>query len=148
MAGPIRNIEIYNNVFYVGQGIDLHLFLWTGGREGWPQDAWIRNNIFYVEGVGRNSSAERRSPANDGTHLSQPGFGRSSKVVFERNVLHGNFTDIPPEWRAMFQDPMLVQPGRGQSGFGVPVKNHGGRDFWGNPVPEGRNPSIGAHERR
>ncbi|MBM3744893.1 MAG: right-handed parallel beta-helix repeat-containing protein [Acidobacteria bacterium] len=165
MAGPIRNIEVYNNVFYVGQGIDLHLFLWTGGGEGWPQDAWIRNNIFYVEGVGRNSSAERRSPANDGTHISEAGFGRSGKVVFERNVLHGNFTDIPAEWRAMLQDPMLVQPGRGQGGFdglhgyklraaspcigaGVEVKNHGGRDFWGDPVPQGRNPSIGAHERR
>lgn len=64
----------------------------------------------------------------------------------------------------MLQDPMLVQPGRGQAGFGalegyklraaspcigagVEVKNHGGRDFWGNPVPAGRNPAIGAHER-
>jgi len=30
----------------IGEGIDSHLFLWTGGGEGWPQDAWIRNNIF------------------------------------------------------------------------------------------------------
>jgi len=36
-----------------------------------PQ-AHIANNIFYIAGVGRNSSGEKRKPINDGTHISQP----------------------------------------------------------------------------
>jgi len=29
----------------------------------------------------------------------------------------------------------------------VPVADNGGRDFWGNKVPEGGKPAIGAHEK-
>jgi hypothetical protein len=27
---------------------------------------------------------------------------------------------------------------------GIPVEDSGGRDFWGNAIPEGKKPSIGA----
>lgn len=163
MAGSNENVEIYNNVFYTRKGIDIHLFLWTGGRGGWTRNARIFNNIFYTEGAGRNSSGEKRKPIDDGTFISQPGFGGASNIVFERNILYGNFPDVPKDWKKMVTDPKLMSPGSGGAGLasldgyklqknspaagaGIPAKNNGGRDFWGNPVPEGKNPSIGAHE--
>ncbi len=164
MAGSNKNIRIYNNVFYVGKDIDIDLFLWTSGRGGWTRNVEIFNNIFYVAGTGRNSSAQRRKPVDDGTHVTQPGFGGSASIAFEHNVMYGNFKDIPDEWKRMVSDPMLAAPGTGGRGFdsldgyklregspcigaGKPVENSGGRDLWGNKVPEGKNPSIGAHER-
>ncbi|MEE9370925.1 MAG: hypothetical protein V3W45_05575, partial [Sedimentisphaerales bacterium] len=32
-------------------------------------------------------------------------------------------------------------------GAGLPIKDNGGRDFWGNNVPEGQKPAIGACEK-
>jgi hypothetical protein len=59
---------------------------------------------------------------------------------------------------------MLVDPGNGKLGFdslegyklkdgspcigaGVPIKDNGGRDFWGNKIPEGKNPDVGVHQK-
>ena len=164
MAGSNEDVRIYNNVFYVGPGIDIDLFLWTSGPGGWTRRAHIANNIFYIAGVGRNSSGEKRKPINDGTHISQPGFGGASDILFERNILHGNFEGVPEAWKKMLADPKLVAPGSGKDGFdsaggyklrdgspgigaGTPVPDIGGRDFWGNRLPAGTNPAIGAHER-
>ena len=30
---------------------------------------------------------------------------------------------------------------------GIPIKDNGGRDFWGNPVPQDGRPAIGACEK-
>ena len=159
----INDVRIYNNVFFVGEDIDLHLFMWTPGGSGWATDTEVYNNVFYVKGVGRNSFGTGKKEVDDGTWLNKPGFGGTENVVFERNVLYGNFEDIPGEWRALSSDPELVSPGSGESGFGslggyelkdaspsigggVPVENNGGRDFWGNPLPQSGAPSIGVHE--
>ncbi|PYV09225.1 MAG: hypothetical protein DMG07_23765 [Acidobacteria bacterium] len=140
----------------VGAGIDLSLFLWTGG----PDRVRIANNIFFSAGVGRNSSGVRRN--EDGTHVTEPGFGQATRVVFERNLLFGNFRDLPSDWRKMTSDPMLASPGTGREGLaslagymlrpgspclgaGIPIAGNGGRDFWGNPVA--LPPAIGVHER-
>ncbi len=32
-------------------------------------------------------------------------------------------------------------------GAGLPIKDNGGRDFWGNQVPEGEKPTIGACQK-
>jgi hypothetical protein len=160
ISGPARNIEIYNNAFFTGREIDVHLFLWTGISE----NTRIVNNILYSAGTGRNSAGLRRKPVDDGTHFTEPGFGQAMRVVFERNILFGNFQDIPAAWRKMIADPMLVAPGTGRDGLaslagymlragspcigaGVPLQNSGGRDFWGNPVGTGMNPAIGVHQR-
>ena len=165
MAEGNENIQIYNNVFFIGKGSDVQLFLWTGGRGGGTRNAQIVNNIFYAAGTGRNAAGSKRQPVDDGTFVTEPGFGGSTGIVFERNWLYGNFQDIPNEWKQMMTDPKMAGPGSGQSGLdslggykllpdspcigaGLPLKNNGGRDFWGNPVTEGRNPSIGAHEAR
>ena len=158
----IHDTRIHNNVFYVGQDVDVHLFLWTPGRSGWATDTYVANNIFFVEGVGRNSYGISKKRPDDGTWISKPGFGGTRNVMFEKNMLYGNFEDVPEEWRALRLDPMLAGPGSGGSGFeslggyrlragspciraGVPAK-FVGRDFWGNPVPPKTPPSIGVHE--
>jgi hypothetical protein len=58
---------------------------------------------------------------------------------------------------------LLVSPGSGGDGLdsvsgyqlragspcigaGVPIPNNGGRDFWGNRVPDAGAPDIGAHQ--
>jgi hypothetical protein len=163
MADGNENIQIYNNVFFIGEGSDVQLFLWTVDGGKGTRNAQIANNIFYAVGTGRNARGVRRRP--DGTFATEPGFGASTEIIFERNVLYGNFQDVPNEWRRMMTDPKLVSPGAGGNGLdslegyklrpdspcigaGLPVKNNGGRDFWGNPAPEEQNPSIGAHERR
>ncbi len=165
-GGPIEQIEIYNNVFYVGPKLDVHLFLWTGGPGNSPRDVAIRNNIFYVDGVGRNSNGlkRRRKPVYDGTYITQPGFGHAARIAFDHNALYGNFRDIPSQWPVMRMDPLLKAPGTGKDGFesvggyqlrdrspcigaGVRIEDNGGRDFWGNPVPPDMNPSIGAYEK-
>ena len=63
----------------------------------------------------------------------------------------------------MITDPKLVDPGKGTAGFeslggyklepgspairaGVRIEENGGRDFWGNRLPTGTEPSIGVHE--
>ena len=165
MADANENIRIYNNVFYTGKHLDVHLFLWTGRGSTWTRNAHIFNNIFYVAGTGRNSSGEKRKPAplDDGHFISKPGFGGSKDIVFEHNMLYGNFVEIPDEWKQMMGDPKLVSPGTGGRGLdsldgyklrkdspcigaGLPVENNGGRDFWGDKVPAGKNPAIGAYE--
>jgi len=166
-AGAPEDIQIYNNVFYVGKDIDVHMFLWTGGGKNWIKYVVIRNNIFYADGVMRNSTAQkrRRKPVYDGAYIASPGFGGATNVVFEKNVLYGNFEHIPAEWKALMQDPMLVGPGSGGEGrdsvngyklrdhspligAGVLIPDNGGRDYWGNRVPARQRPSIGAHEKR
>ena len=104
-------------------------------------------------------TGQKRKPVDDGTFLAEPGFGGSTGIRFENNVLYGNFQDIPEEWKKMIEDPKLVAPGKGVDGYklqpgspltgaGLPVQNNGGRDYWGNKLPEGGKPSIGAHEAR
>jgi hypothetical protein len=160
----INDVKIYNNVFYVGEEIDVHLFLWTPGGSGWATDTEVHNNIFYVEGVGRNSFGTGKKEVDDGVWLSEPGFGGATNTKFDRNVMYGNFVDVPKEWLALQEDPGLVAPGSGDHGVdslsgyqltdrsrcigaGTPVENNGGRDFWGNAVSESGLPSIGAHEK-
>ncbi len=165
MAGSNDNISIYNNVFYIGKDLDVDLFLWTGGKDQWTHDVRILNNIFYIAGVARNRSGERKKLIDDGTFIAQPGFGGARNIVFERNILYGDAQAIPEDWKKLVADPMLSSPGSGGDGFdslagyrlldgspcigaGLPVKDNGGRDFWGAKLPESANPSIGAHEKR
>ena len=165
MAGPIKDIAIYNNVFYIGKRIDIHMFLWAGGRNEWPDNTAVSNNIFYSDGTGRNSEGMHRKQPDDGTYVNRPGIGGSTRITFASNVFFGNFQDVPAEWRVISFDPLLVKPGSGAAGFaslggyqlrdgsrcigaGIPIANNGGRDFWGNKVPEGRKPSIDAQEKQ
>ena len=161
ISGPVTGVEIYNNVFFVGKEFLVDLFLLTDW-DGWPQDIKVRNNIFYVEGQGRYSYGVSRN--SDGSYNAEPGFGRSKNNLFERNVFFGKHETPPDDPKALTTDPMLVAPGGGKFGFdslqgyklkdgspcigaGIPVERNGGRDFWGNKVPEGARPDIGAEQK-
>ncbi len=165
VAGRTRDVQIYNNLFYIGEDIDAYLFLWTIEGSIWPSSVAIQNNIFYSDGMGRNRFGLRRKQgeADDGTFITEPGFGGSNNIVFEANMLKGNFEDIPEAWRAMINDPKLVDPGKGSKSFesvegyklapgspaigaGVPIAENGGQDFWGKELKTGTRPSIGVHE--
>jgi len=164
MAGENENISIYNNVFFTPKDSDVQIFLWSPNGAKWTHDAHIFNNIFYTAGTMSNSIGLKRKRLGDGTFLAESGAGGSRNIVFERNVLYGTFDDsIPGAWRTMVLDPMLESPGSGGngldslegyklkrdsplSGAGIPAKSSPAQDFWGNRIPEGKDPSIGAHE--
>jgi len=161
ISGPVSGIEIYNNVFFVGKEFLVDLFLLTDW-DGWPQGIDVRNNIFYVEGEGRYSHGVSRN--DDGTYNVEPGFAESKDIFFERNVFYGRHENPPRDPKAITANPMLVAPGSGRFGLeslqgyklkdgspcigaGIPVERNGGRDFWGNKVPEGVRPDIGAEQK-
>jgi hypothetical protein len=161
ISGPVSGVEIYNNVFFVGKEFLVDLFLLTNW-DGWPQGAKVCNNIFYVQGKGRYSHGAGRR--RDGTYNVALGFAESKDIVFERNVFYGNHQTRPDDAKAITADPMLVAPGGGKFGFGslegyklrdgspclgagIPIEHNGGRDFWGNEVPEGVSPDIGAYQK-
>jgi len=114
--------------------------------------------------MARNAAALKRKPVDDGTFITQPGVGGATRITFRNNLFFGNFKDVPDGWQALRFDPLLSKPGSGQgldslqgyqlregskgAGAGVPIEANGGRDFWGNPVPAGKKPSVGAHEPR
>ena len=161
ITGPIKNARIYNNVFYVGKGLDVAVFLFTD-YNGWADGLYAANNIIFAEGTARYSHGTGRNW--DGTYRHAPGLGRSTNTTFISNVYYGNHVGPPQDAMALRLDPLLRAPGSGQSGFatlegyklkdnspciraGVPIKDNGGRDFWGNRVEESRNPTLGAQER-
>ncbi|MGE5647809.1 MAG: right-handed parallel beta-helix repeat-containing protein [Acidobacteriota bacterium] len=119
MADGNVDLKIHNNVFYIGRGLDVALFLWTGHGEEWTRNVHIYNNIFYADGTARNATGTGKKPgaADDGTFLEKPGFGGARDIVFEKNILYGNFKDIPEEWRKMMADPGFVAPGTGPKGY-------------------------------
>lgn len=143
-GGGSRRTLIHNNTIYVGSGRDLHLLLFTEWKRGHAQDVFFYNNLFLVDG-----------------RVSYD-WGRSRNVVFESNVFHGRHVDPPEDPRAVTARPPLVAPGSGGDGIdtlggyrfapsgGFPtgrvVEDPGGRDFFGNPLPSDRPPSIGAHQ--
>lgn len=161
ITGPVKDTRIHNNVFFVGRDLDVSLFLFTD-YHGWSDGVYVANNIFYVQGKGRYAYGTGRNW--DGTYSSAPGFGQSTNNRFENNVYYGTHANPPQDPKAITADPVLVEPGSGNSGLaslegyklkagspciraGIPIKDNGGRDFWGNRIPEGRNPAVGAHEK-
>ena len=161
LTGPVKDVWIYNNVCFVGPGLDIPLFLFTDYR-GWADGVHVANNIFYAAGTGRYGQGVSRHW--NGSYESAPGFGEATNIRFEGNVYFGNHVNAPPDSKATRADPLLINPGNGKTGFdsldgyklrdgspcvraGVPVPDNGGRDFWGNKVPQGGKPAIGAHEK-
>jgi hypothetical protein len=161
LTGPVKDVWIYNNVFYVGPGLDVPLFLFTD-YHGWADGVHVANNIFYAAGTFRYGQGV--SKHLDGSYETAPGFGESTNVQFEDNVYFGHHVNPPEDSMALQVDPLLVNPGSGRRSLGslegyklkesspciragVPIAENGGRDFWGNKVREGEKPAIGAHQK-
>lgn len=136
-----HNADIYNNTFYIGEGLNTNVVSLDGVMT-------LKNNIFYNLGTVKN-----------------PNWGRS--FTYDNNLYYG-FDSIPDDPHAIVADPMFVDPGKGGTGVegdsaidtlggyalqegspainaGLDIPNNGGRDYAGNPVGDS-TPDLGAME--
>ena len=154
VAGSAKNSAIYNNTIYVGKAEKVD-FLSYSDWTGWADDTRYYNNIFYAEGEAQFASTISSKP--DGSPITAPGLGASTNNVFDSNVYFG--VTPPDDPHAITANPRLVGPGKVTprshdfSGYrlqanspavnsAMEIKDHGGKDFGGNPVP-----SCGAIDR-
>ena len=144
------NGEIYNNVFYIKEGVKVNRTGMSGGRGN-----TISNNIFYYAGSEPASAV----------------YGNWGDITAEwSNNLYYNFETIPDDEGAITADPLFVDPGTGPSGAqanglahdrsafegymlqpdspaidaGTPINDNGGLDFFGNELD--LMPDIGAYD--
>ena len=143
-GGGAKNTRVYNNTIYLGPKQNLPLLNFTEWDKGNADGTRFENNIFIA--AGRASFA----------------WGKSRNTTFANNVFFGDFSEIPASTGTLTNQPPLIDAGSGGDGFdtlggyklradsppltGVIVPNNGGRDFFGNPVPVDRLPSIGAFQ--
>jgi hypothetical protein len=149
ISGPVRGTKIYNNVIFVpakpDPNIDRTMIKMDNWGGPWPEDTWFANNIFYVEGDTRYD------------------WGGSKNHIFEYNIYYGNHVNGPEDGHAITADPLFVAPTSAAAGFetlkgfmlrsgspairaGLPISNNGGRDLFGNGLPDFLPPGIGVHE--
>lgn len=137
-TNPI-NANIYNNIFYTGNGINARVFNTNSGT------ATFKNNIFY----------------NSGTNSTN---NWGANYTYDSNVYYGNFGTTPNDPNKQTTNPQFINPGSGLIGrdtldgyklqntspainSGVAVPNNGGKDFWGNPLYF-QTPDRGAYEHQ
>ena len=158
VAAPTNNgdflnmtAEIYNNTIYGAPDGDFKMLNLSTSFESLK----ICNNIFYlIEPKGMFDDVYNNISSTNGLTLSN-------------NIYYGNnsvSTLSKYDSYAICKDPLLVNAGSGGNGRntlggyklqenspcvgnGVVIENNGGYDFWGNRIPAGQNPSIGAHQR-
>lgn len=139
------NMQFYNNVFYVGPGINNNLLINNNGNApAGNGQAHFKNNIFYNLGTGTYTA--------------------KSTWTYDSNVFYGNqapTTSTIPDMNMIKTDPAFVNPGSavdintlhgyklrtGSSALnnGALIANHGGKDFWGNAVSTTARPHRGAY---
>ncbi|GKX30785.1 hypothetical protein SH1V18_32650 [Vallitalea longa] len=129
--------HIYNNVFYIGQGLSTTPWRFTGSG-----DIKVSNNIFY--NVGNSKS------------VTWP-----SNVTYSHNNYYG-FNNYPDDSFKNTDDPQFINSGSGGIGIdtldgyklspdsslinsGTPILYSGGKDYWGNELYYDK-PDIGAFE--
>ena len=144
------NGEIYNNVFYIKEGVKVNR---TGMSGGWGNT--ISNNIFYYTGSTPASAV----------------YGNWDDITADwSNNIYYNFATTPDDAYAITADPQFVDPGKGPTGAqasglvhdlsafegyklredspainaGIPIADNGGLDFFGNELD--LIPDIGAYE--
>ena len=135
---------IYNNTVYIREGLHTNITE-TKGPEGDIGEAWFYNNLIINHGSG--------------------GYIRSSGAHFSNNCFYATKTRSgePDDPRKITANPLLQNAGSGKNGIdslsgyrltaGSPCINagktftqNGGRDFFGNSVPQDGATDIGAHE--
>jgi hypothetical protein len=142
----VKDVKVYNNTHYFGKGKGNRIFV-AAGKVRVPTETTFSNNIFYFEDE------------------AEWGFEPDNTCIFKNNLYY-NVT--PKGEKAITADPLFVNPGSGGTnidmrypqrlsgyklkenspaiGAGVPVKENGGSDFWGNSLYSS-DPDIGAHEQ-
>ncbi|MBQ7098218.1 MAG: right-handed parallel beta-helix repeat-containing protein, partial [Oscillospiraceae bacterium] len=144
------NGEIYNNVFYIKEGVKINRTGMSGGVGN-----TVSNNIFYYTGS---------TPAN-------ATYGNWGDITAEWNSnIYYNYETTPDDPNAITADPLFVDPGKGPTGAqesglvhdisafegyklqpgspaidaGTPIADNGGRDFFGNELD--LIPDIGVYD--
>ncbi|MDQ6419885.1 discoidin domain-containing protein [Paenibacillus sp. LHD-117] len=145
-SGTPENTHIYNNTVYIPPNSTTKV-VDTLNWGGWAKNTNYTNNLIVNLGSGGYN------------------FGSSTNNVFDNNLFYGNHpvNVLNMDANKIVADPMLAAPGTGRIGrdtlagyqlletspaigAGKLVADNGGFDFFGNPVPEGANPNIGAYE--
>lgn len=145
----MRRTHVYTNVVYVPDDpeVESNVMVKMDQWDGWAEDTLFANNVFLA----------RRPVTYE--------FGEARDTRYRHNAFAGPHEDMPddPEAVVTSDNPGLAEPGAGKSlcereGYKLTaestlregartVEDHGGRDFWGNPVAEDGPVSIGVHER-
>lgn len=134
-------VQIYNNTFYS----DVPVFS-TRIEGGLAGNGVIANNIFYA-----------KEP------VAMTGWATDLKKSYEyhNNAVY-QYSSLPEDDGIITAEPGLTAPGTAGLGWdsvdgyqlkpdspcidkGIQIENNGGRDYWGNPLSDGK-PDIGAHE--
>jgi len=145
-GGKSTNTLVHNNTIIIGADQNLPMILQTEWEGGICESARFANNLFLVEPGGRATYDFKYGKHN----------------VFESNLFCGSHVGLPAGV-ALSSAPQLaaaVKPALGLGSLqgcrpadartfprGILIKDNGGRDFFGNPVPTDRPPAIGAGER-
>ncbi len=142
-ARHLGSATFYNNVFYIGPNVNPDI-IWQSSN--YTQNTNFYNNIIYNLSSGASYK-----------------FSPTSKNTFEYNVFYGKHpSNEPKDPFKLTSDPQFVNPGSGKNGIntlggyalkktspainsGKVIKNHGGRDFFGNPLYNGK-PDRGIFE--
>lgn len=142
LASNTHNADVYNNTFYIGEGLDTEVVEDVGGV------ATLKNNIFYNLGTSTTTT-----------------WGRN--FSYENNLYY-DYDSTPEDSRKIIADPMFTDPGTGGTGVlgdsaidtlggyrlqedspaidaGLEIENNGGRDYFGTPLADGKT-DIGAAE--
>lgn len=143
----LTDLKIYNNTHYFDGTINPEILV----RDRTPIETTFNNNIFFANGTGTLGGN-----ANNGVN-----------VTYDTNVYH-NITPPTSEVNGLTQDPLFFSPGAEPyevdmqfgrdvlAGYmlsenspyrdsGLAISDNGGRDFWGNAVPNGAT-DIGTSE--
>jgi parallel beta-helix repeat protein len=145
-GGKSTNAHVYNNTIIIGAHQDLPMILQTQWEGGICESARFTNNLLIVEPGGRASY--------DFTH------GKNN--VFENNLFCGRHEGLPAG-ASIAPSPKLTGSVTAAPGFaslqgcrpadpnsfprGSLIKDNGGRDFFGSPLPMNQPPAIGACEK-
>ncbi len=145
-GGKATRTHVYNNTVVLSPSQNLPLLAFNEWNDGTAADSRFSNNLFIVEQGGRTTYQMNPSKWN----------------VFESNLFCGRHDGLPPG-TSLSPTPKLrgpVKPAPGIASLqacrpadattfprGIIIKNNGGRDFFGNPVPSDQPPTIGAGER-
>jgi hypothetical protein len=155
----MSDCKIYNNTVYNKNGAGIGF----GGLD--VPGVIIRNNIFICAGELISGKAKRgRFENNIYWPVDDRGLtfdGHSFEQWIERTGQEKTGDKIV----SRCTDPLLIEPGGAALtnptklatlkayrlktgspcvGAGIPIENNGGRDFWGNKVPEKECPAVGA----
>lgn len=156
-GSAMENVKVYNNVFYVGPGMNTQMMVSQGGNV----EVQLYNNVFINHGTGR--------------YQSKPSWTYHNNAFFGNNVPSSE--QIPDPFM-ITEDPGLVDPGKSGSVLNIPgtirpdqvkwdeldgyklsagsplinagrfvigTDDPGQRDFFGNPLYNGM-PDVGVYE--